>query len=105
MATPERIHEIIEFATTDAYNEDEQMGGWGVALDEVARFPFAAAALGKSVRVLAFDAVAGKGIRCEIEGAGIGRRWVGIDTLDAASLPEPVREVLDAYDAWSAGDY
>jgi hypothetical protein len=99
MASPERIREIIEFVTMDAYTDDEVMTGWGVALDDAATLPIQATALGKPVTVLAFDSDARHGIRCEIQGEGIGRRWVGVDTLDLESLPEGIREVLEAFDA------
>src|SRR6266536_6022923 len=86
MASPERIREIIDFASTDAYTDDEVMAGWGVALEDAATLPFHAKALGKSVTVLAFDSDTRHGIRCEIQGEGIGSRWVGVDTLDVESL-------------------
>ena len=105
MASPERIREIIEFATTDAYGDDEVMAGWGVAFDDAVTLPLQARALGKPVTVLAFDSDARHGIRCEIQGEGIGKRWVGVDTLDVESLPEGAREVVEAFEAWSEGDY
>ena len=39
MATAERIREIIDFATTDAYGDDEVMAGWGVAFEDAATAP------------------------------------------------------------------
>jgi hypothetical protein len=105
MANPERIREIVEFVSVDAYTEDEVMAGWSVALADAAALPFQATALGTSVTVVEFDSDARHGIRCEIQGEGIARRWVGIDTLDVESLPEAVREVLEAFEAWSGGDY
>jgi hypothetical protein len=98
MASPERIREIIEFVNMDAYTEDEVMAGWGVALEDAARLPLQATALGKPVTVLAFDSDAHHGIRCEIQGEGIGKRWVGVDVLDLESLPEAVRDVLEAFE-------
>jgi Calcium binding len=105
MATPERIREIIEFVSVDAYTDDEVAGGWGVALDDAATLPFQATALGKPVTILAFDSDLHRGIRCEIQGEGTGRRLIGVDALDEESLPEGVREVLEAFDAWSEGGY
>src|SRR5207248_2753311 len=105
MASPERIREIIEFVSVDAYTDDEVMAGWGVALDDTGAVPFQATALGKPVTVLAFDSDSGSGLRCQIQGEGTARRWVGIDALDPDSLPEEVNEVLAAYDAWAAGTY
>jgi hypothetical protein len=105
MASPERIHEIIDFVTTDAYNDDEVMSGWDVALSDAAALPFPARALGKPVSVLSFDADPRHGLRCEVQGEGVGRRLIGVDALDFEALPEAVREVLEAYEAWSEGDY
>lgn len=99
MASPERIREIIEFVHTDAYGDDEVMAGWGVALEDAASLPIQATALGKPVMVLAFDADTHRGLRCEIQGEGIGRRWIGVDALDPETLPEAVRDVLEAFDA------
>ena len=81
------------------------MAGWGVALDEASPRPFQAMALGKPVTVRAFDADTHHGIRCEIQGEGIGRRWIGVDTLDVESLPEGVQEAMEAFEVWSEGDY
>src|SRR5947209_2151099 len=105
MASPERIREIIEFATTDAYTDDEVAAGWGVAFGDAASLPFPATALRKPVTVLEFDSDPGRGVRCEIEGEGTRRRWIGVEALDVESLPEGVRDVLEAYDAWSGGGY
>lgn len=105
MNSPAQIQEIIDFVTTDAYSDEEVMAGWGVALSDAAAVPFSATALGKPVSVLAFDSDPRHGIRCEIEGEGIGKRWVGVDTLDEESLPERVRAVVEAFEAWSEGDY
>jgi hypothetical protein len=105
MASPERIREIIEFVSTDAYTDDEVMEGWGVALDDAATLPFQGTALGKPVTLLAFDSDGQHGIRCQIQAKGIGKRWVGVGTLDLASLPEEVREVLEAFEAWAGGHY
>ena len=105
MASPERIREIIDFISTDAYTDDEVMAGWGVVLGDAAALPLHATALGKPVTVLAFDSDTRHGVRCEIQGEGIGRRWVGVDTLDEESLPEGVREAMEAFEAWSEGDY
>jgi hypothetical protein len=105
MTSPERIREIIEFVTTDAYNDHEVMAGWGVALDDAATLPIQATALGKPVTVLAFDSAPERGLRCEIQGEGMGRRWVGVDTLDLESLPAEIQEALEAFEAWSEGTY
>ena len=105
MASRERIRELVDFVNTDAYSEEQVMVGWGVAFEDAATIPFQAVALGKPVTVLAFEADAQHGVRCEIEGEGIKRRWVGMDTLDVESLPESVREVMEAFEAWSEGDY
>jgi hypothetical protein len=94
MANPERIREIIEFVSVDAYTEDEVMAGWSVALADAAALPFQATALGTPVTVVEFDSDARHGIRCEIQGEGIGRRCVGIDTLTGSSLCDGVH--LDA---------
>ena len=105
MASPERIREIIEFVNVDAYTDEEVAVGWGVALEDAASLPFQATALRKPVTVLAFDSDSRRGVRCEIQGEGTRRRWIGVDALDEESLPPGVREVLEAFDAWAAGGY
>lgn len=77
MASEERIREIIEFATTDAYGEYEPMSGWAVVLEDAVALPFQSTALGRPITVLEFDSDPQRGIRCAIQGEGIGRRWVG----------------------------
>ena len=71
MASPERIREIIDFVSTDAYSDDEVMAGWAVAMDGAVTLPLHARALGQPVSVLAFDSDSRHGIRCEIQGEGI----------------------------------
>lgn len=100
MASPERIREIIDFVTTDAYTDDEVMSGWGIALEDAVTPPIQAMALGQPVTVLAFDSDTHHGLRCEIQGEGVRRRWVGVDALDVESLPQEVRDVLEAYEEW-----
>jgi hypothetical protein len=84
----QRLQEIIEFATTDAYTPYEQMGGWAIALNEARRPPFPAEALGIPVTVLEMEADEDRGLKCLIRGDRFGERWVDIHTLDFASLPE-----------------
>jgi hypothetical protein len=105
MATPERIREIIEFVSVDAYSDDEVMAGWGVALADAVELPFQSTALGRPVTVLEFDADSRHGLRCAIQGEGLARRWVGVDALDEATLPEEVREVFAAFEAWGGGGF
>ena len=98
MASPERIREIIEFVTTDAYTDEEVMSGWEVALTDAARLPFQATALGRPVSVLGFESDSRHGIRCTIEGEDQKTRTVGVDALDEESLPEGIRDVLEAFE-------
>jgi hypothetical protein len=105
MATPERIREIVESATVDAYGEDEQAMGWEVTFQDAVRFPFKANALGKPVQVVGLEVDPHRGVRCEIEGSGIARRQVSLDTLDKGTLPETLQEVWEAWEAWQGGGY
>jgi hypothetical protein len=105
MATSERIQDIIDFVSTDAYDEEEVMAGWGVALDSAATRPFPATALGQEVTVLAFESDTRHGLRCEVERETGSPKWIGVDVLDFDSLPEAVQEVLEAFEAWTEGDY
>lgn len=105
MANPRRIREIIDFVSADTCSEDEVMSGWGVAFDDAGTHPFQATALGKPVTVLAFDADKSHGVRCQVQGEGIAERWVGVDALDGESLPQELRDVVEAFESWSEGDY
>jgi hypothetical protein len=37
------------------------------------------------------------GLKCLIRGKPFGERWVDINAMDLASLPEEIQEVLEAY--------
>lgn len=102
MATPERIREIVEQVHMDAYGEDEVMAGWEVAFQDAAETPFNATALGRPVQVLSFSGEPSRGVRALIRGEGMPQRWVGMDALDPETLPQPVRDVFEAYE--EAGD-
>ena len=53
--TTKYLNELIEQATTDAYNESEQAGGFIVMIEENLALPFVTQVLGQEVTVAKVD--------------------------------------------------
>jgi len=53
--TTKYLNELIEQATTDAYNESEQAGGFFVMIEENLALPFVTQVLGQEVTVAKVD--------------------------------------------------
>jgi hypothetical protein len=98
---PERLEELIEEATVDCHDEDEQHSGLLTVIEEEVVFPFEARVIGESVQITGMawpDHGFGLQFTCEKKG----------DTykIDAASIEwvEPLPEGfewIEAYLAWA----
>lgn len=97
----ERLEPLIEAAIVDAYNEDEQEGGFLVMLEEHLAIPFAANVIGEPVEILGFDlANRGQGIVAKVRRKG--RKFqVNVFELEFDSPPPKGAEWIDAYRLWA----
>ena len=93
------LAELIEQATVDCYNEDEQQTGFLCMLEEHLTLPFETVVLGVSVVVTEVADAANGPIRAQCIRDG-GRQWISLLDLP---LPDPTpagSEWIAAYRQW-----
>ena len=93
------LDRLIEDATTDAYNESEQAGGFFVMIEENLALPFVTQVLGQEVTVVKVD------ITRRDQIIAICRRGKVSQTIPILDLPLPDpqpngAEWIDAYRRW-----
>ena len=97
--TAKYLDKLIEEATTDAYNESEQAGGFFALIEENLALPFVTQMLGQEVTVAKLDITK----RDEIVAiCSRGKATQAIPILDLA-MPNPRpegAEWIDAYRRW-----
>ena len=97
--TAKYLDKLIEKATTDAYNESEQAGGFFAMIEENLAFPFLTQVLGQEVTVAKIDIIKRDVI------VAICSRGKVIQAISILDLPMPNRrpegaEWIDAYRRW-----
>jgi hypothetical protein len=100
-----RMRELIEEATVDCYNEDEARVSVETTVADNVVCPFRAKVIGEEVEVVE--------VRCRTAGFGVDAvcRYKGKDyKIDILSLEWPKQkpegfEWVEAYEAWSTGQY
>lgn len=98
---PERLEELIEEATVDCHDEDEQHSGLLTVIEEEVVFPFKAKVLGDIVRITGVewpDHGFGLQFTCEKNGATYKIDAGSIEWVEP--LPEGF-EWIEAYFAWA----
>ncbi len=101
MPTP---REEIEELLVDTYDEYEQMASWEVAFEDAVPTPFPAALLEMPVEVLGFRISSTDVLQCLVIRQE-KQRWIGVEDLDDAGLPDEMQRLLSLYRAWQTGDY
>ncbi len=98
-----RLEELLEQATVDCYNEDEEFSGVLCTLEETLLFPLQAEALGEVVEVVGLDdqrSSLGRGIVARVRKGGREYR-IGLADLEFLD-PDPVSaEWLAMYRYWA----
>ena len=94
------LDELVEQATVDAYDEDEQLSGFHVMLEEHLAVPFKTTVLGVEVTVKKIDMLPGSGI-VAICTRGPHRQAIGILDLPLPTPPPDGSEWIDAYRHWN----
>jgi hypothetical protein len=95
-----RLDALVEEATVDCYNEDEQLTGLYTMIDENLTVPFTTQVLGVEVTVRRVDVV-----RSEIVAVchrGRTRQVIGILDLPLPDPPPEGVEWIQAYRRWAA---
>lgn len=100
---PERLEELIEEATIDCYNEDEQHSGLLTTIEDNVVFPFAAKVIGEIVQITGMewpDDGLGLHFTCEKNGETYEIDAGSIEWVEP--LPEGF-EWIEAYLSWARG--
>ena len=92
------LDELIEQATVDCYNDDEQLTGFLCMFEEHLTLPFETVVLGVSV-VVAEVADAHGQIRAQCV-RDAGRQWISILDLPLPDPPPNGSEWIEAYRQW-----
>jgi hypothetical protein len=102
VATPRQLDKLIEEATVDCYNEEEQASGFFTIIEENLALPFRTCILGIEVSVVAVEMDNDGGLKAVCERAGNQQR-IGLNDLPLPSPPPPGAEWIAAYRRWRHG--
>lgn len=97
--TAKHLDKLIEEATTDAYNESEQAGGFFAMIEENLSLPFTTQVLGQSVTVAKID-LTGRDQIVAICVRGKATQAIPILDLPMPDPPPEGAEWIDAYRRW-----
>lgn len=97
--TAEYLDKLIEEATTDAYNESEQAGGFFAMIEESLSLPFVTRVLGQEVTVDKVD-ITSRGHIVAICAQGKSTQAIPILDLPMPDPPPEGAEWIDAYRRW-----
>lgn len=97
--TAKHLDKLIEEATTDAYNESEQAGGFFAMIEENLSLPFTTQVLGQAVTVAKID-LTGRGHIVAICVHGKATQAIPILDLPMPDPPPEGAEWIEAYRRW-----
>jgi hypothetical protein len=97
--TAKHLDELIEEATTDAYSESEQAGGFFAMIEEKLSLPFETRVLGQAVTVTKVD-LTGRDQIVAICMRGKSTQAIPILDLPLPDPPPVGAEWIDAYRRW-----
>jgi hypothetical protein len=98
---PDRLDALIEQATVDAYNDDEQLTGLFTMIEEHLAVPFSTTVLGVDVTVQKVDLTGDEIVAVCVRDRH--RQAIGILDLPLPSPPPDGAEWIDAYRRWARG--
>ncbi len=95
------LRDLIEEATIDCYDEDEQFWGFYGALEDLS-FPFQATVLGESVRITGLSSKSNlrRGVMIELKKQGRTYAFP-LSEIDATELKGQTAAWVAAYQLWS----
>lgn len=91
---------LVEQATVDAYDEDEQLTSFHAVLEDHLAVPFQTTVLGVEVTITKIDLLSGTGVAA-ICSHGKYRQAIGILDLPLPTPPPAGAEWIDAYRHWA----
>jgi hypothetical protein len=101
-ATARQLDKLIEEATVDCYNEEEQASGFFAMIEENLALPFATRVLGIEVSVVAIE-MDNDGSLKAVCAHGRQRQRIGLTDLPLPSQPASGAEWIAAYRHWVRG--
>jgi len=101
-ATAERLDELIEEATVDCYDVEEQASGFFNMIDEYLALPFTTRIFGIEVAVAEVELGGDGSIKAVCEHGG-ERQLIGLTDLPLPSPPPAGAEWIAAYRRWAEG--
>ena len=96
IATPRELDKLIEEATVDCYNEEEQASGLFTVIDENLALPFSTQVLGVEVAVVAVEMDDDSSLKAVCERGG-NRQRIGLTDLPLPSSQPSGAEWIAAY--------
>jgi hypothetical protein len=102
VATPRKLDKLIEEATVDCYNEEEQASGFFTMIEENLAVPFATRILGIAVSVVAIEMDDDGRLKAVCEHSG-ERQRIDLTDLPLPSPPPSGTEWISAYRRWVHG--
>lgn len=100
--SPRHLDKLIEEATVDCYNEEEQATGFFTMIEENLALPFATRVLGVEASVVAVEMDDDGGLEAVCE-RGSERQRIGLTNLPLPSPPPSGAEWIAAYRRWACG--
>ena len=100
--SPQHLDKLIEEATVDCYDEEEQASGFFAVIEENLALPFGTRILGVEASVVAVEMDDDGHLDAVCERAG-ERQRIGLTNLPLPSPPPPGVEWIAAYRRWACG--
>lgn len=101
-ASKQRLGQLIEEATVDCYDEEEQATGLFTMIEESVELPFTTSVLGRTVDVVSID-MADDNRLVAVCKTGKHRQKIALADLPLPSPPPPGAEWIAAYRLWAEG--
>jgi hypothetical protein len=102
VASPAELDKLIEEATVDCYNDEEQLSGFFTMIEENLALPFATRVFGVEVSVVAIEMDDDGGLKAACVHSG-ERQRIGLSDLPLPSPPPSGAEWIAAYRRWVRG--
>lgn len=100
--SPGHLDKLIEEATVDCYNKEEQATGFFTMIEENLELPFATRVLGVEASVVAVEMDDDGSLEAVCERGG-ERQRIGLTNLRLPSPPPSGAEWIAAYRRWACG--
>jgi hypothetical protein len=104
LPTPRQLNKLIEEATVDCNNQEEQASGFFAMIEQNLAVPFATRVLGVEVLVVEVEIDDDSGLKVVCE-RGSERQRIGLTDLPLPSPPPAGAEWIAAYRHWVRGTW